>query len=159
MEHHDIDIYPIPSKQAPRFINEPWLVDESLEDYFMQKEPENQPDNIRIYVPVDLNREAILRRLNWIIYRNGGASERNEMEYSLEVSRLILQIEIYDQIWRVCHYSTDRKHSVEAVELVQAFVERLKEIPDECAELFPFETIEELEKEYLEKVDLAYYKN
>ena len=149
MEHHDIDIYPIPEDQKPRFINEPWLIDESLDDYPRQKESEDQPDNIRIYVPVDLNRKSILRRLNWVIYRNGGASERNEMDYTLDVSHIISQIEIYDQIWRVRHYSSDRKHSTEAVELVKEFINRLKEIPDECAELFPFETIEELEKEYL----------
>ena len=42
------------------------------------------------------------------------------------------------------------KHSAEAIELVREFVSRLEEIPDECAECFPFETIEELKTEYLE---------
>ena len=31
-------------------------------------EPEEKEDNVRIYIPVDLNREAILRRLDSVIY-------------------------------------------------------------------------------------------
>lgn len=41
------------------------------------------------------------------------------------------------------------KHSLEAIELVNEVILLLKKIPDGCAELFPFETIEALEKEYL----------
>ncbi len=36
----------------------------------------------------------------------------------------------------------------EACRLVREFVAQLKEIPDGCAELFPFELIDELEEEY-----------
>ena len=41
------------------------------------------------------------------------------------------------------------RHSAEAVLLVKDFVSRPEEIPDGCAECFPFETIDELKKEYL----------
>ena len=41
------------------------------------------------------------------------------------------------------------KHSSKAVELVRRFVAELEEIPDGCAELFPFELIDELRREYL----------
>ena len=41
------------------------------------------------------------------------------------------------------------KHSSKAVELVRRFVTELEEIPDGCAELFPFELIDELRREYL----------
>ncbi len=44
----------------------------------------------------------------------------------------------------------NRKHSLEAVALVKEFVTHLEEIPDACAERFPFETIDELKQEYLE---------
>ena len=43
----------------------------------------------------------------------------------------------------------NKKHSAEAIDLVEAFIQRLEEIPDGCAELFPFETIDELREEYL----------
>ena len=40
-------------------------------------------------------------------------------------------------------------HSQEAMELVKEFILILEEIPDECAERFPFDLIEELKEEYL----------
>ena len=30
MEHHDLDIYPIPREKAALYINEPWLIDKSI---------------------------------------------------------------------------------------------------------------------------------
>lgn len=60
---------------------------------------------------------------------------------------LVFQIEIYDQI----HYvrgNMEGKNSEEAINLIRDFVDQLKEIPDGCAELFPFELIDELEEEY-----------
>lgn len=41
-----------------------------------------------------------------------------------------------------------REHSSEATELVREFVKMLEEIPDGCAELFPFELVDELRDEY-----------
>ncbi len=61
----------------------------------------------------------------------------------------ISQIEIYDQVWYVRHMPDEGDHSQEAKDLVKDFVKRLEEIPDGCAECFPFDTIEELKKEYL----------
>lgn len=26
MEHHDLDVYPIPREKTPMYINEPWLI-------------------------------------------------------------------------------------------------------------------------------------
>ena len=34
MEYHNIDIWPIPEDQKPCYINEPWLIDGSLLDYY-----------------------------------------------------------------------------------------------------------------------------
>ena len=97
-EHHELERNPIPQGKAPLFVNEPWLVDDSyswIEDWSM--EPEKQKDNIRVYVPLDINAEAIMRRLRSIIDRYGEANEANESSFSYEVGLLINQIEIYDQ--------------------------------------------------------------
>ena len=113
-------------------------------------------DNIRIYVPLDLNEDRILSRLRYIIGKYRVASESNEMDFSSEVGKLIYQIEIYDQIWfvREGDYKTDEHgrisgHSRKAINLVKKFVTELEGITDECAEMFPFDLIEELKKEYL----------
>ena len=149
-EHHDLDIHPIPKEKTPLYINEPWLIDRHIFDYGdWNKEPDSANDNIRIYVPLDLNKEAILRRLDYIIMDYGEATEENEMNFAAAVRQLVNQVEIYDQIWFVRHFSKESKHSREAIELMRAFVQKLKDIPDGCAELFPFELIEELEAEYL----------
>ena len=85
-----------------------------------------------------------MRRLNSIIYRYGEANEENEMDFSQDVSMLISQIEIYDQIWYGRHMPDEGEHSAKAQNLVREFIERLEEIPDGCAETFPFEMIDEL---------------
>lgn len=147
MEHHDIDLSPIPEDKGAMFINEPWLVDGTVES--TRKDPEVESDNIRIYVPVDINRRAILRRLDAVIGKYGDATEDNEFDYSEEVGRLVSQIEIYDQVWFVRNMHSCGKHSDEAKKLVREFVARLRDIPDGCAECFPFEMVEDLEAEYL----------
>jgi hypothetical protein len=48
---------------------------------------------------------------------------------------LISQVEIYDQLWYVRH--------------LKEFIVNLEEIPDGCAEIFPFELIDELKEEFL----------
>ena len=151
MTYHQIDVYPIPREKSPRIINEPWLVDKSLLEYPPGREPSKPDDNLRIYVPMDLNKEAILRRLSSLFYHYGEANEENESEFRTDVNMLIYQIEIYDQIWFVRHMPQKGRHSREAVELVREFVAKLESIPDGCAECFPFETIEELRREYLGK--------
>ena len=126
IEHHDLDPYPIPKEKSPLYINEPWLVDGSIiRDLGDNKEPEPQEDNIRVYVPLDLNRKAILRRLDDIIMRYDEANEENESDFMFEVERLISQIEIYDQVWFVRHMPEDRKHSAEAKLLVKDFIAAL----------------------------------
>ena len=150
MEHHDIDPYPLPGDKQALYINEPWLVDKTLLEFPIHPEPEEEKDNIRVYVPLDINKEAILRRLDRLIVQYGEANEDNELEFSIDADRLVSQVEIYDQIWSVRHMPEEGKHSAEAVELVKEFVERLRGIPDGCAECFPFETIDELSREYLD---------
>lgn len=64
MKHHRLDSYPIPKDKTPLLYNEPWLIGKSLLEHLQHREPEIQPDNIRIYIPMDLNQEAILRYLD-----------------------------------------------------------------------------------------------
>ena len=154
--HHTLDTKPVPEKVL--YINEPDLVDASI-NYFgcLNQEEESQADHIRVYVPLDLSADAILRRLRFLIFRYKEANERNEFNFSMDVERLVSQIEIYDQVWfvregrthAISDNSESEKHSSKAVELVRRFVAELEEIPDGCAELFPFELIDELRSEYL----------
>lgn len=151
MEHHDLDVYPIPREKSPRYINEPWLIDDML--WMSKKKRSNEPapekDNIRVYLPLDLNRAAILKRLAATISKYGKATKQNEGWFSQEVEQLIAQSEIYDQIWYVRHIPKQGRHSIEAIQLVRAFVEQLEAIPDDCAEAFPLACIQRLREKYL----------
>lgn len=151
--HHILDIWPEPREAAPRFINESWLIDSTV-DIVPDKRtpPEAEEDNIRIYVPLDLNKKAILRRLDEIIEQYGDATEENEMEYSIAVERLFMQVEVYDQYWYVRHLPSDReaqRHSEKCVSLVKEIIGRLENIVDIDSEYFPFDVIRDLKKEYL----------
>ena len=154
--HHNLETKPVPEKAL--YINKPDLADVTINYYGSGKqEEESQADHIRVYVPLDLSADAILRRLRFLIFRYKEANEQNEFNFSMDVGRLVSQIEIYDQVWFVREGRThaigddseSEKHSSKAVELVRRFVAELEEIPDGCAELFPFELIDELRREYL----------
>ena len=146
--HHILDITPVPASVT--YVNEPSLID------ITAPASDDKPDNIRIYVPMDINKDAILRRLSDLVDKYGEANEGNESDFSCDVGQLVSQIEIYDQIWTVRAMkqsvvnSKGRRHSLRTRELVAAFVKALEEIPDGCAECFPFEMIDNLRGEYLE---------
>lgn len=150
-QHHDLDPYPIPRDKSPLYINEPWLIDGSLLEYPPDNAPLQDLDAVRVYVPMNLSKAAILRRLDFIIARYGEANEENEMNFSADVDALVSQIEIYDQIWYVRHMPPEGGRNNEAKELVREFIAKLESIPDGCAECFPFELIEQLREGYLEE--------
>ena len=79
MTHHKLDPWPIPKDKTPMYINEPWIIDKTLLEYEAHIDPEEEDDNIRIYAPLDLNRKAILRRLDRVIAHYEEANEANEM--------------------------------------------------------------------------------
>ena len=64
MKHHKLDIKPEPEEVL--YVNEPELIDRLLFCY-MPYRPKEQPDNIRVYVPLVLNKKTILRKLEDII--------------------------------------------------------------------------------------------
>ena len=103
MNRHELDPYPIPKDKNPLFINEPWIIDKSLLEYPVHPELEAEEDNVRVYIPIDLNRKAILRRIDRIISQFGEANEENESEYTVEVNQILNQVEIYDQVWFARH--------------------------------------------------------
>ncbi len=98
-EHHNLDVAPVPEKVL--YINETGIADESTYDLLKGKKDMDEEDNVRIYIPLDLNQSAILRRLNETGYRMEEPTEANECSYSSEVSKIISQLEIYDQVWFV----------------------------------------------------------
>ncbi len=153
MINHKIDVWPVPRGESPRFINETHLIDKTLLDVPEKVTDMAEEDNIRVFVPLDLNKKAILRRLRYTVNHYCEANEANELEFSSDVEILIRQIEIFDQIWYVRTMGesdkvSTKQHSVKGMEVVKEFISILEEIPDGCAESFPFAIIEELKKEY-----------
>lgn len=114
LEHHNLDPYPVPRDKVPLYVNEPNVVDITLQEYFELAANPNPEDNVRIYVPLDLNAEAILRRLDYVIYRYGESTEANECKFRSDVMMIIAQLEIYDQVWYVRHMPEEGFHIVEA---------------------------------------------
>ena len=87
MEHHTLDVHPIPKEKTPLYINEPWLIDCSLLEIGNRSaEPEQEQDNIRVYIPLDINKGAILRRLELLIAHYEEANEKNEIDFSIDVN-------------------------------------------------------------------------
>ena len=107
--HHDLDIHPIPEKVL--YINDLTIADtasyyESRKQY--QKALTGEPranggilpdDNVRIYVPLDLNANQILHRLHQIYRVMGSPDDMNESDFCVETGKIIAQLEIYDQVW------------------------------------------------------------
>lgn len=89
------------------------------------------------------------------------ANERNEFDFCQNTEALLDLVKICDQFWKEREpdqvLKIEKKkgpaalHSKKAVDLIQAFVDILEEIPDGCAEMFPFEMIDRLKREYFPK--------
>lgn len=149
MDQNRIEQYPEPKDEKSLFVNEPWLIDASMFKYWeWKREPDAEEDNVRVYLPLDLNREAILRRLKTIIDHYEWSTEENEFDFSADVDMLIEQIRIYDQFWCQQTKVGDGKHSDKTTSLVIEVIKRLDSIPDGCAELFPWRTIDKMKKEF-----------
>ena len=71
MINHKIDVWSVPREETPRFINETHLIDKTLLEMPEEVADMAEEDNIRIFVPLDLNKKAILRRLRCIVNHYG----------------------------------------------------------------------------------------
>ena len=122
------------------------------------------PDHVRVYVPLDLSKDCILAYFRAVLACFGRVDERNESEFSSSIEQVITRLEIYDQVWYVREMTNARKdddarmndpaqmprHSRHATEIARVIVDELLRVAnDGCtAELFPYETIDMLCKEY-----------
>ena len=160
--HHDLNIHPIPEKVL--YIN-----DLSIADTAFGYETEEQhqkaltgkihanggilaDDNVRIYVPLDLNADQILSRLQQIYRVMGSPNDMNEIEFSYEVGKIISQLEIYDQVWVARDLKNavrieERLHSTKGIELTKKIINVLME-DEGCAEYFPYDVAGELKAEF-----------
>ena len=144
-KHHSLDISPVPEKVL--YINEPELADRTILDTALQDDTLQQ-DNVRVYIPMDINREAILRRVRNVYNRYGSPSWKNEFVYNSEIGGIVSQLEIYDQIWFARMGDFGNGHSKYATMLADEIIKVLEE-DEGCAEMFPYEIIDELKTEYM----------
>lgn len=160
--HHDLDIHPIPEKVI--YINDLSIADGAC---YYETEQQHQKaltgkihrdggilpdDNVRIYVPLDLNADQILSRLQQIYRVMGSPNDMNEMEFSYEVGKIISQLEIYDQAWVARNLKNavrieERLYSTKGIELAKKIINVLME-DEGCAESFPYDVVGELKAEF-----------
>ena len=63
------------------------MIDRSLLEISDERaEPEPEQDNIRVYIPLDINKNTVLRRLDMLIIHYGEANEKNEIDFSIDVN-------------------------------------------------------------------------
>ncbi|GEM_PF-589748 len=105
-------------------------------------------DNVRIYLPKDINSKSILADLNHLYTQFGDVGENNEEYYSCEVRKPIRFLEIYDSILLENHeietvQTDDKVHTKLAQDTTQEMVKIMMENQG-WAELFPYEECEQL---------------
>ena len=159
--HHNLDIYPIPKDVL--YVNELSLAekvpyetkDDTAKAITGKKATEGgilPNDNVRIYVPMDLNADIIMWQLYSLHGSLGYPTEKKESAYSSGVSKVISQLEIYDQVWAVRKVGeTVQKedggvrHSQQGIELAKQIMKYLEDIEGD-AECFPYDQIEEIKE-------------
>lgn len=106
--HHKLDIHPIPEEMlyvnAPSLaVKAPYETEDEMEKAVTGKKKSEggilPDDNVRIYVPMDLNADDIMRQLYALYGALGEPAESNESVYYSGVRKIITQLEIYDQVW------------------------------------------------------------
>lgn len=125
------------------FVDNPYFI-----EYEFPVNEELPEDNIRVYAPVDISHESVIYRLYNIIGFYKEANEENETSFKVDVDSLLDQLSVYDEYWLEHEEKKNRKHSNHGTQLAKEFINVLENIPDGCAECFPFETIDQLKKEY-----------
>ena len=160
--HHNLDIHPIPEKVL--YINELEIADTAC--YYDTKEQHQKAlagktringgvlpdDNVRIYVPLDLNAQQILNRLQQIYRVMESPDDMNESDFWVETNKIVAQLEIYDQVWVARNLKdavriNDNIHSPKGIQLAKEIISILME-DEGCAESFPYNIIDELQAEF-----------
>ena len=159
--HHKLDIHPIPENVL--YVNElslagkmPYETKKDYEEALSGKRKAEggilPDDNVRIYVPMDLNLENIMWQLRSVYELLGYPTESNEFLYSIEVRKLISQLEIYDQVCVtrkvgqvVQKEDGGVRHSQQGIKLARKMIEYLED-NEGSAECFPYDEVEELKK-------------
>lgn len=109
-------------------------------------------DNVRVYVPLDLNAAQILNRLQQIYRIMESPDDTNELEFFYQVGKIISQLEIYDQVWVARDLGNavrikEHLHSKNGIELAGKIVSIL--LKDEGrAERFPYDVVDKLKMEF-----------
>lgn len=161
--HHNLDIYPNPKNVL--YVNELSLAgkvpyetnDDTAKAITGKKKSEGgilPDDNVRIYVPMDLNADIIMWRLYSLHGSLGYPTEKNESAYSSGVSKVISQLEIYDQVWvakkvgeTVQKENGGVRHSQQGIELAKQMVKYLED-NEGNRECFPYDQIEGLKEAF-----------
>lgn len=161
--HHNLDIHPIPENVL--YVNElslagkaPYETKDTVEKAITGKIKSKggilPDDNVRIYVPMDLNADIIMWQLYSLHGSLGYPTEKNESAYISGVRKVISQLEIYDQVWAarkldetVQKGEGGARHSQQGIELAKQIVKYL-ECNEGDAESFPYDEVEELREEF-----------
>ncbi len=161
--HHRLDVHPVPEQTL--YINELNFLEPDL--YQTNTDCEKAitgdvvskggilpDDNVRIYIPLDLNADHIMQQVHALYSTFGSPDEENEFHFLTGMTKIVNQLEVYDQIWvarDVAHALQKENggvfHSLRGMELANKIVTYLEE-DEGAAECFPFEVIEELKKSF-----------
>ena len=161
--HHKLDIHPIPTDVL--YVNElslagkvPYETRDTMDKALTGRTKSNggilPDDNVRIYVPMDLNADIIMWQLYSLHSTLGYPTEKNESAYCSGVGKVISQLEIYDQVWaaRKLEDTVQKEdggvwHSHQGIELAKQIVKYLEDI-EGTAECFPYDEIQELRESF-----------
>ncbi len=161
--HHKIDIKPIPEHVL--YVNDLFIAGEipyqtgnntakAIEGITESNGGILPDDNVRIYVPMDLNEETIMYQLHLLYTALGIPTEDNEIFYSLGLRKIIYQLEIYDQIWFVRTLKDAeqedgkfKEHSSKGTILAKQIVKYLED-KEGIADCYPYDQINELKGEF-----------
>jgi len=161
--HHKLDVRPIPERVL--YINELNFLEtdlyqtntdceKAITGEIISKGGILPDDNVRIYIPLDLNSDYIMQQVHILYSILGSPDEENELHFVSGMAKIINQLEVYDQVWvtREVANAVQKEaggvfHSQKGIDLANKIVAYLEE-DEGSAECFPFETIEELKEEF-----------
>lgn len=160
---HDLDIKPI--SEDILFVNDlTFLAPDIYESYEeLAKATKGETvknggllpeDNVRIYLPLDLNADSIMTQLRVVYLELGSPTEETESAFCSRVRYIIRQLEVYDQVMVSRNIGDAIQmapggvyHSKNAIDLAKRMVDLMLE-DEGCAECYPYDFVEELKEEF-----------